>query len=378
MDDSRGFRRASWQVVCGYRKVGAGGRTSMKEQKRRICAVDVFCGAGGLTRGLLDAGIDVRAGYDIDSACRFPYTYNNGVPFRRRDVARLRPNELLTKIPEHPNLIAGCAPCQPHSILTNKSQIEDDRAHLLGEFSRLVASVQPTYVTMENVPGLRKTDVFDRFVDTLRENAYHVAFDVLDCRRYGVPQTRHRLVLVASRTSPIQLPKPIQDEPLTVRDVLSDLPTIGPGEVCIEDSLHRSANLSETNRLRIRASVPGGTWEDWPDELVLKCHQRRSGSSYKHAYGRMTWDDPAPTVTTKFFNLGSGRFGHPQQERALTPREAAILQTFPDDYKFVPEGQECSLKKMGELIGNAVPVRLGEAVGRVLVSHALAASSGTE
>lgn len=340
----------------------------------RVTAVDIFCGAGGLTRGLLDAEIDVVAGYDIDEGCRYPYEHNNEVEFIQTDVRDLDPKEVDKTLGDEPTLIAGCAPCQPYSILTNaKSDDDDDRAHLLADFSRIVDGVRPTYVTMENVPGLKRKDVFSDFVDTLENARYHVVYDVLDCSRYGVPQRRKRLVLLAAQTSPIDLPRRRPGPAPTVKGAIGDLPKLGPGEKDPSDSVHRSADLREKNRERIQASKPGGTWEDWPAHLRLDCHKTESGAGYTEAYGRMRWDEPAPTVTTKFFNLGSGRFGHPEQERALTPREAAILQTFPRDYGFDGEDNVPKLTKLGELIGNAVPVNLARALGDTIESHARSA-----
>lgn len=138
------------------------------------------------------------------------------------------------------------------------------------------------------------------------------------------------------------------------------------------DPLHQTATLSPTNLLRIRASKPGGTWRDWDPELVATCHRKRSGKTYPSVYGRMSWDEPAPTVTTQFFGFGNGRFGHPEQDRAISLREGAILQSFPKNYRFVKPGEPIHFSILGRLIGNAVPVKLGEAIGRSLVAHVLA------
>jgi len=144
---------------------------------------------------------------------------------------------------------------------------------------------------------------------------------------------------------------------------------IGAGETNNRDKLHVASSLSKINLERIRYSIPGGTWRDWPEELILNCHKKKTGRSYSSVYGRMQWDDVAPTITTQFIGYGTGRFGHPEQDRALTLREGAMLQTFPVNYSFVPEGEEVILKIIARHIGNAVPPRLGEIIGLSIKKH---------
>lgn len=345
--------------------------TSQVNRPKAITAVDVFCGVGGLTRGLLDAGILVGAGYDIDEDCQYPYEANNGVPFVQVDVSRLKPDDVKAVLGDEPNLVAGCAPCQPYSILTNRQLgVEDSRVHLLGEFSRIVSGTLPTYVTMENLPGLRKREAFVDFAKDLKTNGYWVDWKVADCIRYGVPQHRRRLILLASRAGPVKAPPMRRGKVPTVRGAIGRLPHLAAGQTNRTDPVHRAAGLAEINLDRVRASKPGGTWRDWPAELRLRCHSVPGGRGYTESYGRMRWDAPAPSITTKFFNLGSGRFGHPEQDRALSPREAALLQTFPPTYTFVPPGKVGRLTVLGKLIGNAVPVKLGRSIGRTIVAHA--------
>ena len=154
-----------------------------------------------------------------------------------------------------------------------------------------------------------------------------------------------------------------------VVDVIGKLPTLKAGEVDPNDPLHQSSSLSPLNLRRIRHSKPGGTWRDWPEELVAECHKKDSGKTYSGVYARMQWDKPAPTMTTQYFGFGNGRFGHPEQDRAISLREGAIFQGFPKDYKFVPPGAPVKKKELGRMIGNAVPVTLGEAIGRSLLRH---------
>jgi DNA (cytosine-5)-methyltransferase 1 len=203
---------------------------------------------------------------------------------------------------------------------------------------------------------------------------YHVWHGIVECAQYRIPQTRKRLVLLASRLGSIALLPPLINErrPPTVRDAIHHLPKLAAGESDPHDSLHCACRLSRLNLRRIRASKPGGTWRDWNQSLVSKCHRKTTGESYPSVYGRMEWNAPSPTITTQCFGYGTGRFGHPEQDRAITLREAAILQTFPRSYKFVPPGITPKFSVMGRLIGNAVPVRLGEVVAKSILGHVAA------
>ena len=183
-------------------------------------------------------------------------------------------------------------------------------------------------------------------------------------QRLWSAQSRKRLVLIASRIGPIAVPiSSGSGRSPTVREAIAKLPTLEAGEGSLDDPLHVASRLSPVNLKRMRASKPGGTWRDWPKKLRAKCHQRQTGSTYPSVYGRMSWDKPSPTVTTQCFGYGNGRFGHPAQDRAITLREAAILQSFPPTYSFLPYGIDVSFARIGMLIGNAVPPKLGEAIG---------------
>lgn len=338
--------------------------------KPLIRAVDLFCGVGGLTRGLEKAGIDVRLGVDIDPACEYPFTANNDAEFLLESVASLSPSRLIEAIDGAPfTLLAGCAPCQPFSTYKQKLGPSDGRWHLLAHFGRLAQKVEPDLITMENVPNLRKQQVFRDFVSALAQLGFHVSHQVVNCVDYGVPQLRQRLVLLASRLGPIELARPKVKRVKTVGDAIAELPPIEAGETCKRDPLHQAATLSPLNMKRIRASTAGGTWHDWKCELIAECHKRKTGKSYFSVYGRMSWDEPAPTMTTQFYGFGSGRFGHPEQDRAISLREGAILQSFPKGYKFVAKGEPVHCKTIGRLIGNAVPVKLAEAIGESIIQH---------
>jgi len=154
-----------------------------------------------------------------------------------------------------------------------------------------------------------------------------------------------------------------------VRECIEKLPRIGAGFADFQDRLHQSAGVDPINMKRLKASTPGGTWRDWPSNLVAQCHKKRSGKTYPSVYGRMVWDSPSPTITTQFYGFGNGRFGHPEQDRAISLREGALLQSFPKSYKFVAPDQPIQLSKVGRLIGNSVPVKLAEAIGRSFLEH---------
>jgi len=228
---------------------------------------------------------------------------------------------------------------------------------------------------VENVPELQRYPVFDEFLATLTSEGFHFSNDaekrVVYCPDYGIPQHRSRVVIIASQFGPIELIQPTHapDKYRKVSDVLRSLPPLESGAEHRDDPMHRTSELSPLNLRRIRHSKPGGTWRDWPRELVAKCHREKSGKTYPSVYGRMEWDRPSPTITTQFYGFGNGRFGHPEQDRAISLREGAILQSFPKNYKFVkPKGEYC-FKTIGRMIGNAVPVRLGEVVGKTIQKH---------
>jgi DNA (cytosine-5)-methyltransferase 1 len=336
-----------------------------------ITGVDLFCGVGGLTHGLRKAGIRIAAGVDIDSTCAYPYETNNKSIFLERDIADWDAKELAELFPTTGlRLLAGCAPCQPFSTYSRSGRgHQDDRTWpLLLSFGRLIRAVQPDLVTMENVPQILDHEVFQGFLDSL--SGYHKWWSVVECSILGVPQTRKRLVLLASKLGDEALNLEFRRvRSRSVRDTIGSLPPIDAGGMLAEDPLHAASGLSKLNMKRIRASRPGGTWRDWPVSLQAACHRRSTGATYPSVYGRMTWDDPAPTITTQCFGYGNGRFGHPEQDRAISLREAAMLQTFPRNYAFTPPDAEVRFNRMGRLIGNAVPVRLGEFIGKALVRH---------
>lgn len=336
-----------------------------------IKAVDLFCGVGGLTYGLQKAGIPVVAGIDIDDSCEYAYTHNNHTHFINKSIDVVTGKEVRALLRgADVKVLVGCAPCQPFSShqKDKKHRSKHKDWKLLYQFSRLVKEVKPHIVSMENVPELEKEKVFLDFVNTLKEGNYVVNYDVVNVADYGVPQRRKRLILLASRRKEINIPTPTHNQYITVRDAIGNLPIVKAGEKDKTDALHIAPALSDLNLQRIRKSVPGGTWRDWPDELKLKCHQSKTGQTYASVYGRMRWDDLSPTITTQFIGYGTGRFGHPDQDRALTLREGAILQSFPPEYQFVSPENPVQIRKIARHIGNAVPPRLGEVIGLSIIS----------
>lgn len=335
--------------------------------------VDLFCGAGGLTHGLRNEGFHVCAGVDVDEQCRFPYEANNAATFLNQDVVQLTAGDLQALFADYgPRILVGCAPCQPFSTYNQKN--DDPKWRLVERFGELIVETLPDVVSMENVPRLldfQNGEVFSGFRQTLESAGYTVRHRVVFLPDYGLPQRRSRLVVMASRHGEIDLGPPTHtpDRYRTVEDVIGELPAIDAGGIDGDDILHAASRLSPINLRRIRASMPGGSWADWDEDLVADCHKSQSGRGYRSVYGRMRYEEPAPTITTQFFGFGNGRFGHPEQDRGLSLREGAILQSFPPSYQFVQPGDRVQFKSLGRMIGNAVPVLLGQVIGRSIKAH---------
>tara|TARA_B100000508_G_C11458122_1_gene277786 strand:+ start:470 stop:1555 length:1086 start_codon:yes stop_codon:yes gene_type:complete len=349
----------------------------MKMQEKDIAAVDLFCGVGGLAYGMHSSGINVAAGIDIDKSCRYAFEENCNATFIEESVAEIDSKKVkeLYKGAKY-KVLVGCAPCQPFSTYTLKAdKRKDSRWQLLNSFSRLIDEIQPDIISMENVPRLAKfkqAPVFKDFVENLRANNYHVWYDIVYCPDYGIPQKRKRLVLLASKHGEISLIPPTHSKEnyVTVKQAIGKLKKIKAGESDNNDFFHRASALSELNLKRIRASKPGGSWKnDWSEELILDCHKDEKRKSYGSIYGRMNWDEPSPTMTTFCTGIGNGRFGHPEQDRAISLREAAILQSFPKEYKFVRNKEDLSVRSISRHIGNAVPPKLGEVIGESILLH---------
>jgi DNA (cytosine-5-)-methyltransferase len=340
-----------------------------------MIAIDFFCGAGGLSKGLALSGINVLAGIDNNILCRDTYNNNNAPSrFVHADMKEYMPENLLALFPQLNDvnrddlLLAGCAPCQPFSQ-ANKSEERSPDATLLSQFGRFVEFFLPGQVMIENVPGIARVkgnSTFKRFIRLLERNGYSVVYKPTNAKYFGVPQNRVRLLVIATRgitaKFPVQThankPKNNQNRLVTVRNVIEHFPPLQAGQQSDEIPNHVAANLSQLNLERLRHTPhDGGGRRDWPKELCLRCH---SGGYEGHTdvYGRMFWDKPSPTLTCKCQSISNGRYAHPEQDRAISLREAAAIQTFPDDYIFY--GSNTSIAAQ---IGNAVPVLLGRVMG---------------
>lgn len=345
-----------------------------KRQKKtaflnNYAVIDLFCGIGGLTHGFVKENFNVVAGIDIDETCRYAYEENNKAAFINKKIEDVTGEYLNSLYPKgSKKILIGCAPCQPFSKYTSKVE-KDEKWGLLYHFARLIKEVKPDIVSMENVPDLIRHSVYKDFISELKRLEYKVIPKIVNCDEYGVPQKRRRLVLLATKSGVIELIKEThKNKPVTVRDIIGKLKPISAGETCKTDKLHKARKLDVINELRIKNTPIGGGWQNWPKELMLKCHKRKTGKTYKNVYGRMEWSKPAPTMTTLCCGLGNGRFGHPEQNRAISLREAALFQSFPKYYKFV-KSNETAKFTLGRHIGNAVPVKLGKIIAKSIKQY---------
>lgn len=330
-----------------------------------------------MTYGLRKSGIRVALGVDRNEDCRLTYTQNNPASqFLKEDIQNLSARTLMSYVtgiqPGDFLLLAACAPCQPFSRHNQNRDAADDKA-VLRHVERLVRELRPDFLFIENVPELQKVKGFSAFrrlllaLDSLR---YKKRFAVVDAAWHGVPQHRNRLVLTAS-----QYPEtPWVDQSygdktgllpyVTVRNVISHYPPIEAGQTHPTFPNHIASQVASLNLTRLKATRPdGGSRSEWSSELVLECHKTHDG--HPDVYGRLRWDAPAPTLTTKCTSLSNGRYGHPEQHRAISAREAAALQGFDDSYVFYG-----GIRELTRQIGNAVPPTLAERFGAAFMTHA--------
>lgn len=372
-----------------------------------IKAIDLFSGCGGVSCGLTRAGFKVKAAVEIDpEAAR---TYSAYPPLADvkvlvDDICKLSGKKILQTAGIKTTdlyLLAGCPPCQNFSMQNPKNKLkpESERKRLLFEFLRIIKEAYPPFVLMENVPGLASAfniNILTEFLSSLRNESgidaekYYVTYDILNAADFGVPQLRKRFVLHAVRKDiydellncgvQFALPLTTHDKNgenglqpwVTVRDAIGDLPAIKAGE-CYNDPTgaiknHKCADLSEKNLVKMRYIRSHGCSRTClPDEMVLECHKKKDNfgkefSGHKDVYGIMDGDKPAPTMTGGCLFYSKGRYGHYEQDRAISIREAARIQTFPDDFEF-----QNNLAKAALQIGNAVPIKLVEASGKVFL-----------
>lgn len=321
----------------------------------------MFCGLGGFTKGAELAGVVDVQGIDLAKAAQHAYGVVTRGRFHRRDVKTLSADTLAAMWgPTKYRLLLASPPCQAFSTWQNTSRRGDVPSRTLTEiFAALAVATLPDFVVVENVPGWMKAAEGKAAIHALQEAGYKVAAGTVDASRFGVPQRRERAVVMASRHG---MPSwPVDSlPPRTVRDAIADLPPIPAGGEDPTDPIHRCQALSPINLQRIRASKPGGTWQQWPDNLKAPRHHRQSSRRTPSVYGRMRWDEPAPTIDTQFYIYGTGRFGHPQQDRALSLREGMRLQGFEGHPQIDPPGRPLAFSVAGRLIGNAIPPTLAQ------------------
>lgn len=321
---------------------------------KKPTAIDLFSGCGGLTLGLKQAGFSVLAAIEYDGLAAATYKDNHpAVRMYHADIQKIAARKVMNDLrlkPGELDLLAGCPPCQGFSVLRTRNgagQRRDRRNALIAEMLRFARAFRPKAVMMENVPGLSEHGSFLKLCRDLQKLGYKVRWDIKDARHYGVPQRRKRLILVAGLD--FDIPFAAESEATkTVRQAIGSLQK--PGES--GDALH---NLPENRSAKVRKLIrdipkDGGSRGDLPASRQLPCHRRIDG--FKDVYGRMAWDQPAPTITGGCFNPSKGRFLHPDEDRAITLREAALLQSFPASYRFPISAAKETLALM---IGNALP-----------------------
>ena len=344
----------------------------------KFTAVDAFCGAGGLSLGLSLAGFDVALSFDLEPLCGEVFTKNKKYhkhTFVCSDVREMLKGRLL-KIcglkKGQVDLLAGGPPCQGFSIQRTIGKDHDPRNLLVDDYAGLILETKPRFFILENVPGIgghRGRLILEKFLKKMTGNGYYCHQKVLDAQDYGVPQRRRRVVVVGElcKGDPLfQWPQPVRSPARrTVRDVISHLPAPPTnGSEHPEYRFHRADKLSDINIRRIRSIVAGQSRVNLPKQLWAKSHHLSADvAGNRNVYGRMEWDDVAPTITARFDSFTRGKFGHPVQDRSISLLEGALLQSFPSDYLFA--GNKVDVARQ---IGNAVPPIMAKAIGLSIVS----------
>lgn len=346
--------------------------------KKKIKAVDFFCGGGGMSYGIQQAGIKVLAGIDYEENCRATYEYNiKKAKFINADIFELKEQALEETLNLKKNddelLLIGCSPCQFWSIINTDRKKSQKSKNLLVEFERFVKYFRPGYVIVENVPGvLRKKSEsgLEKFINWLESNRYIVHFKVHNTAEYGVPQNRKRFTLIANRVTKNEIIPTKAKKKLTVRDVIgieNGFANISAGHKDKTNFNHSVPSISELTLRRLqKVEKDGGNRLSFANdsELQLDCFKGKD-NSFKDTFGRLWWDRPSPTITTKFFSVSNGRFVHPEENRAISIREGATLQSFPKKYKFIGS----SMSAIARQIGNAVPPAYAKRIGKAIIKN---------
>lgn len=346
--------------------------------KAPLKAVDFFCGAGGVSCGFRKIGIKVLGGLDIDPKFKKTYEVNNKAKFLSVDVSNLPPAKLSNLLPvakdDDSLIFVGCSPCQYYSNLKSDKTKSKGSRLLLDDFNEFVLFYRPGVVFIENVPGLKTKSgsPLHRFKKALQQEGYVFDQNVLNAKYFGVPQNRRRFVLVASRlATSIALPKQMceKENLVTVKEAIGNyeqFPKISAGTEDQTDFMHSAARLSDLNMERVKNTPKnGGSRKAWAnnEKLQLECYKSHDG--HHDVYGRMAWDKPSPTITTRFIYTSTGRYSHPDQDRGLSLREGATLQSFPLNYTFHSKSKGA----IATMIGNAVPPKLAEVIGLSIQEH---------
>ena len=334
--------------------------------------VESFAGPGGLSLGLERAGFELMFAFDSNPKAVETHNRNLGGKCIVADVRDLDVNDILKRIGMKKGeltLFAGGPPCQGFSKQKRGAHLGDERNDLVFEFIRLVKGLNPRFFLFENVAifGQKRGEAYvGRIKSELADYVLYPNF--YNSADYGLAQTRKRFIIVGRRndqTVDFHIPKPTVSKWKTIRDVISDLPE-PPEDYSDHPDFpnHQRARVTKINIERFSHVPPGGGWRDIPDKLKLECHRNANTNAggWPDVYGRLDWAGQAPTITGGFDSFTRGRYGHPDQNRPLTPREAARLQGFPDSFIFY--GTRADIRSQ---IGNAVPPALAEAIGKEIM-----------
>lgn len=345
------------------------------DPKPPLTAIDLFSGAGGFSAGLMRAGFEVVGAVDAWKVAVETYRLNFKHPVLREDVGTLTAESFWRGVRREPvpvDLVVGGPPCQGFSI-QRRGEDDDPRNDLVFAFGRFVCDIRPRMFIMENVPGLlgqRGQSVLKRLGSTLARGGYVYRTALINAADYGVPQRRRRVLCFGWRTAdvaPFDPPPPTHTEETfqTVRDAIDDLPPPAPDRASARDPLHYRMRLSKKNLERLRLIPPGKGFESLPVDLRVECHKQGANRiGHRNVYGRLDPDAPSATITARFDSFTRGMFAHPSEDRNITLREGARLQTFDDGFRFKGTQEE-----IAALIGNAVPPLLAEVMGAAVATH---------
>lgn len=342
--------------------------------------VDFFCGAGGMSCGFSQAGVEILGGIDIEKQFEKTYLENHaGARFINEDITKYHPEQLQGALSikkfDDKLIFIGCSPCQYWSKINTFKHKSSYSSNLIGDFQRFIKYFRPGHVVVENVPGLlnaKNNHTLLGFLDFLVFHGYKHEYRIIRTDQYGVPQRRKRFVLIASRiANKISFPEPIDDNSLTVRNFIGEhngFAKIPDGHTDKSDFNHSTSQLSLLNKKRIQITPKdGGTRKAWKDNDDLQINAYRGKGKddiFKTIYGRLYWDKPASTITTRFIATSCGRFAHPEEDRGLSLREGATLQTFPLTYRFIG-----GLVSVAKQIGNAVPPEMARRIALSIINQ---------